>query len=113
MVDTSAMSRPVAVLTAVLALALAGFGLLVGLAQTTIHYSLPTRSGGISRHTAVFVPGVVAAVVAAVAVLGTVIWLVLAALGRSARWMVLAVVGLLAVDAVVLAVVLGMSRPTF
>jgi hypothetical protein len=38
---------------------------------------------------------------------------VLAALGRSARWMVLAVVGLLAVDAVVLAVVLGMSRPTF
>ena len=113
MVDTRAMSRRVAVLTAVLALALAGFGLLVGLAQTTIHYSLPTRSGGISRHTAVFGPGVAAAVVAAIGVLATAIWLVLAALGRSARWMLLTVVALLAVDAVVLAVVLDMSRPTF
>jgi hypothetical protein len=111
--DTRAMSRPVAVVGAALALALAVLGLLVGLGQTTIHYSLPTPAGGVSRHTAVYGPGVVAASVAGLAVVVSAVWLVLAALGRAGKRMVFIVIGLLVVDLVVLAVVLGLSRPTF
>ena len=113
MVDTRGMSRPLAVVIAAVAVVLASLSLLVGLAQTTMSYSLPTPAGGVSRHTAVYGPGVLAAAVASVAVLSAVVWLVLAALGRSARWLMFTVIGLLAADVAVLAVVSGLSRPTF
>lgn len=67
--------------------------LLVALTLTTNSYVLPSpRPGGISpKHTAVWAPGVVAAVVAALAVLGSVGWLILNCITRPPsrlRWLI-------------------------
>ena len=107
------MSRPVIVLVLAVALVVAGVCLLVALPQATQYYSLPTRTGGVTRHRAWFVPGVVATVVAAVVVLLTAAGLVVAALGRATKRIVLAGIGVAVVDVIVLAVVSGLSRPVF
>jgi hypothetical protein len=112
MVETDVVNRLVSVVVAAGALVVAALSLLVGLAQSMIHYSLPS-AGGITRHTSLYGPAVFAATLAAAAVLISGIWLVLAALGRSARWMMFTVLGLLLVDLVVLVVVSGLSRPSY
>jgi hypothetical protein len=112
MVETEGVNRLVSVVVAAGALVVAALSLLVALAQSTIHYSLPSRDV-ITRHTSLYAPGVFAAVLAAVVVVAAGIWLVLAALGRSARWMMITVLALLVVDVVVLVVVSGLSRPSF
>ena len=112
MVETDSVNRPVSMLVSSAALVAAALCLLVGLAQSTIQYSLPS-AGGITRHTALYGPGVFAAVLATVVFVAAGIWLVLAALGRSARWMMIMVLGLLVVDVVVLVVVSGLGRPSY
>jgi len=112
MVETGPVNRPVSIVVAAAALVAAALSLLVGLAQSTIHYSLPSADG-ITRHSALYAPGVVAAVLATVVVLAAGAWLVLAARGRSMRWMMITVLGLLVVDLVVLLVVSGSSRPSY
>jgi hypothetical protein len=112
MVDTEVVSRPVTVLVATVALIVAMMTLILGMQQTTVHYSLPTPTG-VSRHSVVYAPGVFAAGVAATVVLVTAVWLVVAAVGRSTVWMVFLMLGLLVVDVVVLIVVTGFVRPVF
>lgn len=106
------MSRPVTVVLAVAALVVAGLLLLVEVAQSTVHYALPT-STGVTSNTYVFGPGVAAAVLAGLVVLLSALWLVLAVVGRSTSWMLITVGGLLVLDVVVLIVVSSLSRPTF
>lgn len=106
------MSRLVSVVLAAASVVVAGLLLLSGLPQTTTHYSLPSPAG-VTRHTSVFGPGVAAVVLCAIVVLFSALWLVLAAIGRSARWMLVAIVGLLVLDVVVLIAVSVMARPSF
>lgn len=101
-----------AVLVAVVAVLVAGLGLLVGLSLSTVHYYLPSPTGATSRR-AWFGPGVVAAVMAALVLALTGIWLVLTIMGRTVRWMGYTVIGVLVVDVLVLVVVSGSSRPSF
>lgn len=112
MTDTGRVSRPVAILVAAVGLVVAAFGLMVGLAQTTVHYSLPSPSG-FTSHSASFGPGVVAADVAAIVLVLTAVWLVLAVLGRTTVWMMVTMIGLVVADVVVLLVVSGLDRPAF
>jgi hypothetical protein len=112
MTETVRVSRPVAIVVAAVGLVVAAFGLIIGRAQTTVHYLLPSPTG-VTSHTASFGPGVFASWVAALVLVLTAIWLVLAALGRSTVAVMVVMIGLLVADVVVLLVVSGLQRPSF
>ena len=107
------MSRPLRVVMAVLLLTAALMSLAIALSQTILHYMLPGQGDTVTRHTAVFMPAVIASVVAGVTVLVTAAWIYFVARLPRHRGLWFAVLALLAVDVVVLVIVSGMVQPDF
>lgn len=109
------MRRPLRVLLSAALLAAALLSLASALSAATLTYYLPPIETGAeaSQHTAVFLPGVVASIVAGVTTLATAVWVALVVRGPRPRAHWLAVAGIVVLDLLVLVVVGALGRPTF
>ncbi len=109
------MVRPLRILLAVSLLAAALLSLAMAVSGSTLTYYLPPmdKGGYASERTDMFLPAVVASVVAGITAIATAVWVVLVARQPRPRSHWFMVLALVLVDLAVLVVTLGMDRPTF
>ena len=109
------MAKPLRLVLASIASLLGLIAVIVAAQQITLSYLLPppTPGGEPTRHTATYGPAVAATVVAVLALLITIGWLVRNIIGAPRHWLWLIPVGALVIGYVVMFATLGMDRPVF
>lgn len=107
------MARPLRLVLSSIGVLLGLVALLLAAGQITLTYYLPSQSGIATTHTTTFAPGIAATAVAAVMLLITIGWLILAAVRAVRPWLFAIPVAALIISYAVTIAVMGMPRPSF
>lgn len=107
------MPKPLRVVLAATGVLLALVAVVLGAAQITLTYYLPTPGGHATKHTTTYGPAVAATAVAGLMAAVAVGWLVSNVVGAPRLWLWLVPIVAVLISYVVVAAVAGMDRPLF